>query len=140
MKIHTLRGTVVPGTVKRLIVDDGRINHGYRITKFVVAGDPRDATDEAFATLGRDYDTPLVWNWGDNRQVGWAASHIRASNSMDTPFILVDQEVVVIQDLYIQGASNSPYINYYIELEEITLTDDEAIITLIKERSQDDQR
>lgn len=140
MKRRTLRGTFVPGQVKRLIVDDGRLNHGFKVVRFIVVGDPRDAVDDSFATLGFDYDVPLVWNWGDNRQIAWASTHQRANNSVDSPFELVDKDATVIMDLYITGDSNSPYINYYIELEPVTLTDDESILALIKERSQDDLR
>jgi hypothetical protein len=53
-----------------------------------------------------------------------------------------DPEHVVLRDLYIQGtvsgAGGSSVINYLIELEMIELTDDQAVLTLIKERSQDD--
>lgn len=137
-KFYTLRGTFVPGTQKRLILDDGNFNNGFIVRKFVVAGDPRDSTDEAYATLMLDKDADKVWNWGDNRQIAWAAAHNRATNSVDTPFILVDMDTVVVADMYIGGESNSPYINYYVQLERIELTDNQAVMTLIKERSQDD--
>lgn len=140
MKIHTLRGTFVPGETKRLVLDDGNFNLGFIVRRFIVAGDPRDATDDAYATLGTQYDAPLVWNWGDNRQIAWSASHIRASNSIDAPFELIDRDHMVLADLWIQGGSNSPYINYYVELEQVVIGDDQAILTLIKERSQDDIR
>lgn len=138
MRIRTLRGTVVPDTTKRLIVNDGRLNHGFRIVRFVCSGDPRDATDDSFATLGLDADVPGTWDWGDNRQIAWASTHQRATNSVDAPFELVDKNSIVLMDLFIRGSSNSPYINYYIELEPVVLTQDESIMVLIKERSQDD--
>ena len=138
MKTHTLRGTFVPDTIKRLVVDDGRLTHGYKITRFICSGDPRDATDDSFCTLGIAADMPGTWDWADNRQIAWTSTHQRASHSVDAPFELVDKDKLVVQDLYIRGSSNSPYINYYIELEAVELTQDEAIMVLIKERSQND--
>jgi hypothetical protein len=47
-------------------------------------------------------------------------------------------------DLYIQGrvgaSGGTSTINYLIELETVELSNDEAILSLIKERSQDDLR
>lgn len=144
MKTRTLRGQVVEGDVKRLIVDDGRLNHGYKVTRFVISGDPSNLGNDAYATLGLDYDTPLVWNWGDNRQIGWASTNIAQTSSVNEEFSVIDPDHIVIQDLHIQGqvgaGGGSSVINYLVTLEPVTLTADEAIITLIKERSQDDSR
>ena len=144
MRRRTLRGQVIEGEVKRLVVDDGRLNNGYRVTKFVISGEPTSSGNDAWATLGLDYDTPAVWNWGDNRQIGWASTNIQSTAGAQPPFEVLDPNHVVIQDLYLQGvvsgAGGSSVINYLIILEPMTLTNDEAILTLIKERSQDDIR
>jgi hypothetical protein len=144
MNTRSLRGQVQEGTVKRLILDDGRLNHGYKITKFIIAGDPSSFGNDAYATLGLDYDTPLVWNWGDNRQIGWASTNVAQTSGVNTAFSVLDPDHIVIMDLWIQGqvsaAGGSSVINYYIELEPVNLTDDQAVLQLIKERSQDDLR
>ena len=141
---RTLRGQLVEGENKRLILDDGRLNHGYRVVNFVVVGDPSSHSFDAYATLSLDYDPPKQWDWGDNRQIGWASTNISAAAGVDQPFSLLDPDHVVIMDLYIQGQVGSSggdgVINYLIELETIDLNDDESILTLIKERSQDDLR
>lgn len=144
MKRRTLRGQFTEGDVKRLIVDDGRLNDGYRVTRFVISGDPSSLGNDAYATLGLQYDTPLVWDWGDNRQIGWASTNVAQTASLNDEFSVIDPNHVVLQDLYIQGqvssSGGSSIINYLIVLEPMSLTDDEAILTLIKERSQDDIR
>jgi hypothetical protein len=144
VKRRTLRGQVIEGEVKRLIVDDGRLNHGYKVTRFVVSGIPSSSTFDAFGTLSLDYDAPRDWDWGDNRQIAWASTNITTTAGVDAPFTLVDPDHVVIMDLYIQGqvstGSGSDVLNYFVELEPIELTDDQAILTLIKERSQDELR
>ena len=139
---RTLRGQFVEGEVKRLILDDGRLNHGYKVVSFVISGAPNLSAADAYATLGLDYDTPLAWNWGDNRQIAWASTNIATSSGLEAPFAVIDPDHVIIMDLYIQGNSGATdgVINYLIELETVDLTDDEAILSLIKERSQDDPR
>jgi len=145
VKRRTLRGQIPEGQVKRLIVDDGRLNHGYRVVSFVIAGDGMlSAANDVSATLSLDYDAPLTWNWGDNRQIGWASTNVDSVSGTDSPFAVLDPDHIVIMDLYIQGqtgsAGGSGVINYLIELEPMELTNDQAILTLIKERSQDDLR
>lgn len=142
MSRRTLRGQLEEGTNKRLIVDDGRLNNGYKVMRFVIACDPTSSAVDAYATLSLDIDSAKAWNWGDNRQIGWASTNAPGTGAVDAPFSVVDPDHVVIQDLFIQGqvssAGGSSLLNYLIELEPVSLTDDQAIITLIKERSQDD--
>jgi len=144
VKRRTLRGQLVEGQTKRLIVDDGRLNHGYKVVRFVVAGNPSSSAFDAFGTLSLDYDAPTDWDWGDNRQIGWSSTNVSATAAAEPPFSLIDPDHVVIMDLYIQGqvssGSGSDVLNYFIELETVDLTDDQAILSLIKERSQDDPR
>ena len=142
MNRRTLRGQLEEGTNKRLILDDGRLNHGYKVVSFVIACDPSSSAVDAYATLSLDIDSAKAWDWGDNRQIGWAATNVPATGAAEAPFTVIDPDHVVLQDLFIQGqvntAGGSNLLNYLIELEPVSLTDDQAIITLIKERSQDD--
>ena len=144
MRRRTLRGQMVEGEVRRLIVDDGRLNHGYKVTNFVISGDPGNAANDVFATLSLDFDAPSAWDWGDNRQIGWASTTAFNVAGLEAPFVLIDPGHVVLMDLYIQGqtgaAGGSGVINYLVEIEPLDLTDDQAILNLIKERSQDDIR
>jgi hypothetical protein len=144
VKRRTLRGQLVEGQNKRLIVDDGRLNHGYKVVRFVAVGDPGSSGNDAYAVLSLDYDSPATWDWGDNRQIAWSGTPIDGTGGVSKFFELVDPDHVVIMDLYIQGvvggAGGSSVINYFIELEPVELSNDQAILTLIKERSQDDLR
>ena len=144
MKTRTLRGQFVEGTTKRLVVDDGRLNHGYKVTKFVISGRPDSSGNDAWALLALDYDTIPVWDWSDNRQIAWSSTNVQSTGGAQPYFTLVDPEHVVIMDLYITGvvggAGGDSVINYYVELEPVELSNDEAILSLIKERSQDDLR
>ena len=140
MKSYTLRGQFDANTVKRLILGDGRLDVAFRVKRFIVAGDPSNAVNDAYGTLGLDSDMPTIWNWGDNRQIGWDATRIQGNDSAEAPFSLVDADATVVSDLFITGDSGGSVVNYYVELEQVELTENETVMVLIKERSQDDIR
>jgi len=141
MKTRTLRGIIPEGTIKRLIVNDGQLNQGYKITRFVIAPDASFSNNDCFATLSLSKNSQVKWNWGDSRQIAWAASNVNGTGALTAPYEVLDPDHIVVQDLYLQGqvssAGGSSLINYLVELEPVTLSDDQAVITLIKERSQD---
>lgn len=139
-RIHTLRGKVTEGTIKQLIVDDGRLTHGYRVTRFVVANDQTQAGASCFATLGLDDKLTLAWDWENNNQIAWSSVRSSGSNGLEGPaFELVDPEHVVVRDLFIRaqiGGSDPQVVNYFIQLEEMELSDWQAIVQLTKENAQ----
>lgn len=143
-KRRTLRGQFVEGTATRLILDDGRLNHGHKIINFIVSGDPSASANDAYAVLSLDYDSPTAWDWSDNRQIAWAASPVDSVGSIHLGESVVDPDHIVLQDLWINGvvgsSGGSSVINYLVELELVELSNDQSILTLIKERSQDDLR
>lgn len=143
--IHTLRGQITEGEIKRLVVDDGRLNHGFIVSKFVVAGAANlSNAHDAMAVLGYQGNFPSLWDWSDNNQFAWAATNVPNIGTAQAPFTLIDQGHTVLRDMYISGqvssSGGSDVINYYIELIPVTLRDDEAILTLIKERNQGELR
>ena len=139
MRVRTLRGQLTDSAeVRRLIVDDGRLTHGYKVTMFYVWGD-LVSTNPVHAVLGTQYDMLPSANAGDNRQIAWAGT-INADNTPRGG--IVDPDHIVNMDLWIQasGASVDEPVNYLIELEPVIMTEDQTILSLIKERSQDDLR
>jgi hypothetical protein len=145
MKTHTLRGQVPEGVIKRLIIDDGRLTHAMRVTKFVVFGDPTiSAGNDAMGVLGYQGVFPTMWNAADNNQFAWSSTRIGDLGAADTQFSLVDPEHLVIRDMYITGqvgsAGGTGVLNYYIEMEAIDISHDESILQLIKERNQGELR
>jgi hypothetical protein len=141
---RTLRGIVESGVVKRLIVDDGRLNHGYRVVRFeIFPVDMASAAADCSGVLALDFDgSTQEWRADDNRQVAWSSTTMSTSYSLNNKTDIIDPDHVVIMDLYVQAYTNGSddRINYLIELETVDLTDDQAILSLIKERSQDDLR
>lgn len=144
MRRHTLRGRVDPNIVKRLVIDDGRFTHAMKVVDFHVAGDPESSNGDCYAALGTTPDFPRRWDWSDNRQIAWASYGQFGTPGHGQWESVIDSDRVVVTELYILGNSNAgapdTAINYMVVLESLELTQDEAILQLIKERAQDDLR
>lgn len=137
---RTLRGILETSELRRLIIDDGRLNHGYRVTSFKVFPDvPAGGTQQTAVILGLDYDMTSNFDASDSRQIGWAMASYGGALEQ-APLQVLDSDHVILMDLYISNLNPNDKVNYLIELETVELNDDEAILTLIKERSQDDPR
>ena len=138
---RTLRGRLDElNAVKQLIVDDGRLNHGYRVVSFIILStDPTAATADSVGTLALSEDGARKWDLSDSRQIAWAGQTMTSSSSPADYVSLIDPEHIVIQDLWVWGTGTSahPGYQYFIELEAVDLNDEETIMTMIKERSQD---
>jgi hypothetical protein len=141
MRIRTLRGRVDALTVKRLIVDDGQFNHGMKVKEFHLWATSHGGSRDVEASLGLDFDLGATWDASDNRQIAWAAqtNSAAAGSEGSFQFSLIDPDHIVIKDLYINNFGAN-VANYMVILEPVTLSDDQAILQLIKERSQDDLR
>tara|TARA_R110001632_G_scaffold97896_1_gene204532 strand:- start:305 stop:793 length:489 start_codon:yes stop_codon:yes gene_type:complete len=154
-RVRTLRGTVdfpdrsssdPVNTGKRLIIlDDGRINVGYRIIDFRIWNADMIGFVAAFAAQAHLAMSPDITNAlpeaSDNREIGWAAYNTSSGNII-SDFRLVDPDHIVVRDLNLvfPQVDNTGFpvkVNYYILMEEYAITDQEAIISIIKEESQD---
>jgi len=141
-EVRTLRGKIRPfngatgetGKV-RIIVDDGVFTDAWQVIGFDVF--PTNATgndvqgllslDEAGLTGGFDA--------GDNRQIGWSFMYVGADGGDSNSWIVPDH--VVVRDLWLMNFGNHT-MNYLIPVRRRVLNDDQAILALIQERSQDD--
>ena len=145
MNRRTLRGRVDANDERRrLIIDDGRVNHGFKIVAFhIISTNPGTSAADAYGSLATESDAATsVWNLDDNRQIAWAGQNIQGTAAPSNQFSLIDPDHVVITDLFVcgrggTGATAEGY-QYLVELEPIELTDNQAVIQLIKESAQDD--
>ena len=145
MKRRTLRGSVAGNNERRrLIVDVGRLNHGYKRIEFhILSSDPSQAAADAFGSLATEASAATaVWNLSDNRQIGWAGQNIATGNSPANQFSLIDPDHVVLTDLFVCGSGGggaaADGYQYLVVLEKVELTDNQSVMTLIKEMAQDD--
>lgn len=153
---RVLRGTTTTyqyGGERHLVVDDGDFNSAWRITKFAIA--PLDISSssagsrDCFAVLATHPEalegpvsTVIEWRWSDRRQVAWTAIEMAGDTTVSNwSFGLIDPQHVVVRDLYFgltaQVATSTVEFNYFIELERVSLTDNQAVMAIIQEESQD---
>jgi len=156
-RVRTLRGqiTAVSGKAdQQLILNDQLINRGLKVTGFFVwpeicnVGSTRICN--AILSYARLGNASVEMNAADNTQLGWAFFSQAASVASGGPpdpglqaaysgFFnqLIDPDHIVNRDLFLSlRNSSSATFNYLITCELLELTDDEAIVTIIKENSQ----
>lgn len=138
MSRHTLRGRVDAGDTLRLIIDDGMLNQGHKVVEFHVWAQSIASGDDPACVLAKSYDANPSWDASDNRQIGWAGQTTTNTTRM-MQFDLLDPDAIVVQDLFLINIGTT-VANYLVVIEPIHLTDDQAVMQLIKERSQDDIR
>jgi hypothetical protein len=138
--IRTLRGNITAsGQRKTLIVDDGRLTHGHRITSIRMwparSGQVGDISC-TLATTGVAASLPM--DASNNGQIAWVYSPFNTSQgngfeSVLDPNHIVVEELVLIADF---GVAFTDGVNYMITLEPIMLTDSESAVVQIKARQQ----
>lgn len=152
---RVLRGQIPPfsiGGAHHLVVDDGNFNDAWRVTRFVTSYyDPTGssaANRDSIGTLAT-HAAALVgpvgsttgWNWDDRRQVAWCGMDFQGDTSVGLTFQLIDPQHIVVRDLYLGiSASNETSVtlyNYFIELERVKLDDNQAVMAIVQEESQD---
>jgi len=141
-KLRTLRGRLATDELRRLIVDDGNFNHAFRVVEFqVFPAAPSGGAQICPVILSLDYDANADFDASDSRQIGWSISNFDGAGqfSFFSPAVL-DPDHVIVRDLWIKNTGQLDEVNYLITLEAVDISDDQAILQLIKERSQDDSR
>ena len=130
---RTLRGVLAANELRRLVVDDGRLNHGYIVKEFHVWTTSLAGQRNAEFVLSLNENTPNAWRADITGQIGWAGMVVDLGGveSLQS-FSLIDPDHVVLRDLYVKSL-NADGGNYMVVLETIDLTENETILTLIKE-------
>ena len=138
---RTLRGTVDDGVIKRLIVDDADFNRGFKVTRFEIF--PVDVSSSSSDCTGvlalEERGATEDWFCEDNTQIAWSATTMAGSFSINNKTDIIDPDHVVLRDLFVMAhTANATVarINYLVEIEEVKLSDDQAVLQLIKETAQ----
>ena len=141
MKTHTFRGKLNASEQRRLIIDDGRFQHGMKIRELYLFPVEDGGTQLTTVTLATQYDSSAGMDAEDNRQIGWGVVGYSTSGGTQVQALtVVDPDRVIVRDLYVRNNNVNDPVNFLIVMEAITMTDEQAILQLIKERSQDDLR
>lgn len=157
-RVRSLRGqiTAVSGKAsKNLILNDQLINNGLKVTGFFIWPEQtsglQNATVNAILSYAALPSANTNMDAGDNTQLGWCYYAQRAQQSAGgpppveipavgfgvMPYGFIDPDHIVNRDLFISLTdSDNRTFNYMVICEFLELTDDEAIVTIIKENSQ----
>ena len=134
MPIHTLRGVIAGNSTKRLILDNGIFTQGYKVTGFEVWVTSLSGSDDPAAILALSDKVGATMDAGDSSQIAWSIQ-TATNTTRIMSWSTIDPEHVVVRDLYLRNISSDP-ANYLVTLQPITLSDDQAVLQLIKEGSQ----
>ena len=135
--IVTMRGVGTVPNVERVLLFDGRFDTAYRIVDFKIAPTGPLDQEEITATLNTiEVSHSSTWNWALNTQVGWAAWNVPI-NSRFGEYSNVDDEAIVVEDLYIDFTGDSGQtINWEIKLEKLEVKDYQGALAMISSRGQ----
>tara|TARA_R110001599_G_C12228314_1_gene657859 strand:+ start:1727 stop:2173 length:447 start_codon:yes stop_codon:yes gene_type:complete len=137
-----LKGTLTTDNQRKdLLVDDGRLTHGFIIKSFTMWPARSGQVGDFSAVLAtKSSGAALPMNASDNRQIGWAycpyaTSLGSAIESIILPDEIVLEELIIVADW--TGTDFADGLNYLIELCPITITDSHSALVLINNKSQD---
>lgn len=133
-KLRTLRG-VRTGNGKHVLAQNDLRGVGWRVKEWYIWPNNMEANAHVAAKLwiGEEEDGGSLTfsDAGDNRAIGWGIAGQTANQMVIDPDHLWTSTLSIIT----LTAESTAYL---VVLEQMDLTDQQEIMTLIKERSQDD--
>jgi len=133
--IKSYRGLLADGgqDTINLHTNDGKT--GYKITKFQVMTETFQNA-ELIVRIWKVAGITGNINFADNRllaAVMYASPAAAETNPADSQTVIFDNETFN-QDIYVTNTavSSGQAINYYIELEQVDLTEDQALVAIVK--------
>jgi len=138
--IKTYRGLIANGGQDTLPLHTPDGKTGYRIKKFqIMTKDPGDASQDLVIKIYKVEQTSLrvsgaTIDFSDNTLL--AAGYFAQATATFAHYqtVIFDTEIFN-QDIYVTHTDNdgSDSCNYYIELEQIKLTEQEALVAIVKD-------
>lgn len=138
-RTRTLRGVldIASGSTGKLqlLVDDGNINVGYKVKEFYLWSNAGTTSFISYLSFAPQITGGALMDSGNNSQFAWTWLGSGAGSSIER---IIDPDHIAVRDLFltIEAAGGAEPFNYMIEVEEYAISDDEAIINIIKEGSQ----
>ncbi len=137
MVVKTYRGLLADGAQDRIKLQTITGKVGYRIVKFDIIGPDANENIESTVKIYKEEQSSIddKIDFSDNSLLAAATMSGTTSSTYNTAaqVIVFDQEIFN-QDIYVtlKGADYTSDMNYYIELEVIPLSSDQAAITTVK--------
>jgi len=139
MPIKSFKGLLLDTEQERINIQTNTGLTGFRIVKFqIMPNDPFGADYESVVTVFKEQQTvaPGTVDFSENRLLAaaiWSSRGSAESYPEDTS-IIFDNEIFN-QDIFVmnQDTKGNTGMNYYIELEQIKLSSDEATAATLKD-------
>jgi len=137
-RILSYRGQMADGAIETILLSTKKGEVGFKINKFsLMSPNPGTTVFEAVMKIYKDPQsgTDTLVNFSDNRLLGAAfLSHDNGPQWSVTEIIFFDNEIVN-QDIYItyKDGHGTTACNFYLELEMIKLSEDEAMVATLKD-------
>jgi len=141
MPIKTYRGLLADGGQDTIRLSTGQGKVGYRIRKLELFPQlPGTESVESTVMIWRNEQdsvstTTATVDFSNAQLLGAAMFHDSSSEGNLNPLYVVFDNVVINQDIFVTHTdtnANIP-INYYLELEQIALSDNEATVATVKD-------
>tara|TARA_Y100001937_G_C6862916_1_gene217131 strand:+ start:59 stop:499 length:441 start_codon:yes stop_codon:yes gene_type:complete len=141
MKIKSFRGTLADGEKNRIRLSTNQGLIGYRIVKFEILPFNPGRSDSEFVMQvftedpGTIPTSSATVNFENPLLLAVAYFHQKDNTAYDSSHYAVFDHVKFNQDIYVSLTDNhgSDTCNYYIELEQVKLTTDEATVATLKD-------
>ena len=137
MKLKSFRGSIADGAIQKIRLSTNNGLTGYKIKKFEIIAVNSGTTDfEHTVMLHTIEPSAATVNFDDPTLLGVAFTEgNNSSNYIGQPLINIFDSVKFNQDIFVshvdsKGALN---VNYYVELEQVTLSQDEATVATLKD-------
>ena len=136
-RILSYKGKLVNGGQATILLSTRKGGTGYRIRKFQAMGTSEDENYEATIKLYSTFQSTvnISVDFSDTALLGAILYGDQNSPATAAVQTIVFDQVIFNQDIYVtfDAASASADMNYYLELEMISLTEDQAMVATLSD-------
>jgi len=136
-RILSYKGKLVNGGQATILLSTRKGETGYRIRKFQAMGTSEDENYEATIKLYSTFQSTIdiSVDFSDTSLLGAILYGDQNSPATAAVQTIVFDQVIFNQDIYVtfDAASASADMNYYLELEMISLTEDQAMVATLSD-------
>jgi hypothetical protein len=136
--IKTFRGPLADGEQEKIRLSTKKGKIGYRIVKFQLFPQTPGASDyenvvKVFKVVQTTIDAQVDFSDGNMLAAGYVEGY--SGNADNDGFYTIFDQEVFNQDIYIthKDVSTGAVVNYYLELETINMTDNQAAVSTLRD-------
>ena len=135
--ILTYRGLIADDGIEEILLSTKKGEAGYRITKLQLMPNNLNTSQEACFKIYTTEQTAVTFEFDFSDTTLLAAARYTESSAADTraeDLHVIFDHVIFNQDIYLTHKNNESGIgvNYYIELERIKLSEQDAMVTTLQ--------